>query len=151
LGVRLDCGNAGDPRVSAVGHGATEEKDPMPRKTHPPVVQESGNELLVDTALTLDEIVERYYGERILMRITEHDDEGWPYKGDVLAHSSRDQDITLAVEQLAEARRTDPTRAQEQYFSFCAYPFLREGPEYEAAVKEFIDGLFAAKSAERAE
>src|SRR6266508_4061082 len=76
-GAAIDWANADDPRAPQVAGWRRKETSPIPGKEHPPVGRGSASEALVDTAISIDEIVDRHYGEWVLMRITEHDDEGW--------------------------------------------------------------------------
>ena len=96
--------------------------------------------------LTYDEIVERFYGESIVMRVTEYDDGGWPWKGVVLAHALEDEVITEAIRSGAIIRRGPDGRPTEKTAIFRAYPFIKEGPELDAAVAAFAFGLMKAAS-----
>jgi hypothetical protein len=102
--------------------------------------------LLPGEMMTVEEIADRYEGEWVLMRVTEYDEEGWPAKGLLLAHSPRQQDINLALEQRSDGEAS-PDQAPIPYYAFMAGPTLRSGPEYEAAVTEFVVGLLGAKRA----
>ena len=118
----------------------------MSDQEHPsPMVRHDEGRCLKEV-LTVEEIADRYEGEWVLMRVTEYDEEGWPAKGLLLAHSPRQQDINLALEQRSDGEAS-PDQAPIPYYSFIAGPTVRSGPEYEAAVTEFVVGLLGAKRA----
>lgn len=93
--------------------------------------------------LSLDEIIDRYGGEWILMRVTGHDEEHWPAEGYIVARAASQEEL-LEAEELAP-----PPTPGQPYCSFLAQHDIRSGPEYDAAVKRFIAGLVMANPARR--
>src|SRR5437762_3559735 len=53
--------------------------------------------------LTRDEAVRLYPGQWVLMRVTEMDPQGWPAKGQILAHAADQRDV------LQKLPRRDPS------------------------------------------
>ena len=88
--------------------------------------------------LTIDEMIDRYYGEWILMRVLEHDEDHWPWKGHVVLHAPTHDELLKAE---AHAPRAVPG---QPYYSFPAYPDITSGPIYEREVKKFIGQLIGS-------
>lgn len=110
---------------------------------------ESAIQAVDEEILTYDEIVERYFGESIVMRVTEEEDGGWPSKGVVLAHALEEEEITEAIRSGEIIRRGPDGRPAEPLAMFRAYPFVDAGPELDAAVATFAMGLIKAASRQR--
>jgi hypothetical protein len=91
--------------------------------------------------ISIDEIVERYRGEWILMRVTKDDEDGWPERGYLLERAASQNEIIAAMERwvhLADDGNRWP------FYTFLAEPLVKSGPEYAAAVAEFFAGLIRA-------
>jgi len=90
---------------------------------------------------TIDEIIEHYHGEWILMRVTEDDEDGWPLRGYLL-------DVAPTQEEILQAwtRRAPEVSDGKGWplYTFLAEPLITSGPEYETAVREFFMGLLQA-------
>jgi hypothetical protein len=90
--------------------------------------------------LTADEIIGRHPGKWVLMRVTKYDEDAWPERGDLLEVAPTQEEILDAF------ARWVPT-VQEQggpLYTFIAEPLISSGPEYTAAVAEFVAGLIRA-------
>lgn len=93
--------------------------------------------------LSLDEIIDRYGGEWVLMRVTGHDEDWWPAEGFVVAHASSQAELLEAEEQAPPATPGQP------YCAFFAQHDIKSGPEYDRMVKRFIANLVMANPARR--
>jgi len=87
--------------------------------------------------LSFAEMIERYEGQWVLARVTDFDDESWPSHGYVVA-------VATTRKELSPAWKSLPMVPGEPYCEFPAYPDDDSGPEYEAAVKQFMIGLINA-------
>lgn len=98
-------------------------------------------------ALTVEEVIDRHYGEWVVIRVVDLDEEGWPLRGRVLVHSPRQEDLVPLLEQ--EANTADGNRdPRALYYSFRAYPFLRSGQAYEAAIAAFAADLLTRRGSQ---
>jgi hypothetical protein len=94
--------------------------------------------------ISIDEFVERYRGEWILMRVTKDDGDGWPERGYLLERAPGQKEIIAALERWVHlANDGNPW----PFYTFLAEPLIRSGPEYEAAVIEFVGDLIRAARA----
>lgn len=100
--------------------------------------------------MTVADAIDRFRDEWVLMKVTEKDEHHWPTKGYVLAHSRDETEVTtaLAAEPMPEAR--PPDEQTPPYYVFNAYPRLRSGPEYVAAVGQFVTDFITRKAADDA-
>jgi hypothetical protein len=96
--------------------------------------------------LSMDEIIDRYRGQWILMRVTEDDEDGWPARGYLLARAPSQAEILEAEERLPRADAAADGRVLP-YYSFLAQHDISSGPEYEAAVMQLVAELTAARQA----
>ena len=94
-----------------------------------------------DDTITVDEVIERYRGEWILMRITEDDEDGWPKRGYLLEHGLTQDETIDAIKRWIHLAN-DGNRWP--FETFLAEPIIKSGPEYAAAVAEFFAGLIRA-------
>ncbi|MEA2515840.1 MAG: hypothetical protein QOJ59_5329 [Thermomicrobiales bacterium] len=69
-----------------------------------------------DEVLSIDQIMERYPGEWILMRVTAHDADGWPTHGCVTVHAPTQNDMLDEMER----GPTAPQHARLRLHSFLA-------------------------------
>ena len=58
--------------------------------------------------LSLDEIIARYGGQWVLMRVTGHDEDWWPAEGYVVAHASTQEELLQAHERAPRATPGQP-------------------------------------------
>jgi hypothetical protein len=80
--------------------------------------------------LTIDEAIARYYGEWILMEVTEFDERRLPHKGRVAAHSHSRRRIEAAMDRLhAFSGESGPF-----YYLFSGYPRAYTGEQARAAL-----------------
>jgi hypothetical protein len=79
----------------------------------------------------MDEAVALYEGEWILMKVTAFED-GWPSRGEVLAHSPAREEVAAADKRLVGSSPEPGAR----YSVFQAYRHLRTGDEMREALKE---------------
>ncbi len=94
--------------------------------------------------LSVDEVIALYPREWVLMRVTEDDDDGFPAKGLVLAHSPRRDDISDALEREPPRAELPPDAPPRPYYIFRAFPRIRadsNDPRYAEAVHRFVDQL----------
>src|SRR6266508_292831 len=91
-----------------------------------------------DGPLTLEEIIARFRGEGVLMRVTEHDEDHWPAKGYLMAHASSQQAI------LEDQERAPRATVGQPYYTCFAQPDITSGAEYEEAVQRFVCELIMA-------
>jgi hypothetical protein len=95
--------------------------------------------------LSIDEVTERYYGEWVLMLVTEHDEEHWPSHGKVIAHSHKQEDLNEPLRRLPKDPANGTGHETPIYYTFRAFPLVSSGPEYDKAARAFLSGLFGAK------
>ena len=74
------------------------------------------------TELTVDEVIALHRDEWILMKVTGFDEDGWPKKGFVLAHSPRRDDISKALAEEPPRAEPRPGTPHEPYYVFNAFP-----------------------------
>jgi hypothetical protein len=91
-----------------------------------------------EEVLTIDEMIERYYGEWILMRVLERDEDYFPMKGQVVLHAKTKAELLKAEAQ------APPAIAGQPYYTFPAIPDITSGPIYEREVKRFIGQLIGS-------
>ena len=96
--------------------------------------------------MTMDEVIAAWEGEWVLMRVLAFDLTGWPYYGEVVAHSPSRAAISEA---LAGEPRPSPPGATP-YYIFKANPRTRSGPEYEAAMARLVEQIREVLRDERA-
>jgi hypothetical protein len=81
--------------------------------------------------LPLDEVIARYTDKWILLRITAYDEQHVPSEGHVVAHGSRGRVGRVFSELAANPEKWDPP-----YYIFSAYPRIRTGEGFRAAIDE---------------
>lgn len=115
------------PKVRAVGKRAGGRRGPIGRADDP---------IRGSAAHSVDEVIGLHANEWILMRVTEYDEDKWPAKGIVVAHSPYREALpgALAADDLSDT-----------HYVFKAVPHLRSGPDFDQAVKEFVADFAAAK------
>jgi hypothetical protein len=78
------------------------------------------------------EIVARFEGEWILMRVTEHDEDHWPAAGHVISHAPGQADVIRAL----ATRERPPTRSTARpnlpLYVFRAVPGIASGNDIDA-------------------
>jgi hypothetical protein len=79
--------------------------------------------------LSVDEVIARYPGEWILMRVTAYE-QGWPSRGHVLAHSHSRQEVS----HVWSLWLTASSEADGPLYMFDAYPVIRTGDELWASL-----------------
>jgi hypothetical protein len=85
-------------------------------------------------SMSVDEVIARYPGQWILMRVTAHDEDKWPSHGQVLAHDMSYRKVGKAwLEIIAASGLGDPERP---YYIFRAERLLRTGEELRRALEE---------------
>jgi hypothetical protein len=92
---------------------------------------------VIDEALSIDEIMERYRGEWLLIRVTDHDEDGWPTHGHVTVHAASQKAMLDEME-----RQTDPPElAQFTRYSFLAEPdiYVDDPAEFHRLLREEIE------------
>jgi hypothetical protein len=113
----------------------------MSDATQPSVTTKGSDVDPYAATLTVDEIISRHRGQWVLMRVTEHDDGAWPARGYLLDWAPTQEEILkawkLRVPDLADGNRWP-------LYSFLAEPLITSGPEYNAAILEFFNGLLQA-------
>ena len=82
--------------------------------------------------MSVDEILDRYHGEWILLRTTASE-LGWPTHGEVLAHSKRRATVEKRLDALLPALRASGAR----HTIFQAYPRITSGAE----MMELLDNV----------
>jgi hypothetical protein len=110
----------------------------MARPTGRRVAGEGTSEAPVGELMTVDEVIARYAGERILMKVTEFDEYGWPQRGYVLAHSPDRRAILRALKREPRRDQLPPDAPRLPYYSFRADPYVDSGSEWEAAMGQFV-------------
>ena len=116
----------------------------MPRHTTNEVPT-ANRKRVVGEFMSVEDAIDRYRDEWVLMYATERDEHHWPSRGYVLAHSHDRDDLNdvLAKEPLRSSPDFD--RPPGTYYPFFAVPRVRSGPAYEAAIKQFIADFEAMK------
>jgi hypothetical protein len=94
---------------------------------------------LTDT-ISIDEIIARYPGEWILIRVSKRDEDGWPERGYLLDRASTKTEILKATERWAPMIDGEGG----PLYAFLAEPLIKSGPEYATAVAAFFAGLIQA-------
>lgn len=87
--------------------------------------------------LSIDEVNEKFDGEWVMLSVTHFDERHVPTRGRILAHSPDPDEVYKAV----PARDADS--GPHYLYAFYAEPRIRSGPEYERAMKEFVEQLQA--------
>lgn len=80
--------------------------------------------------ISMDEVVRRHEGEWVLLRATEWDEDRWPTRGELLAHSPDHDHIW----NMAASRPPNKAR-DEQHYIFQAHHYPRTGAELSEAIK----------------
>jgi hypothetical protein len=96
--------------------------------------------------LSIDEVMDRYRGEWVLMRVTEHDADGWPVRGYVTVHAPKQNDMLDEMER----QPTAPEHARLPLYSFLAEPELYVDPADPEALRRFIAEQLGAGRVDRA-
>ena len=97
--------------------------------------------LQIDDEVTVDEVTERYYGQWVFMEVSEYDEDHWPRRGRLIAHAPTHAELNDVMKGKIAQGAVTPDK---QYTSFCAFPIVRSGPDFEAASAEFASGLILA-------
>jgi hypothetical protein len=105
-------------------------------------VEQSAGELM-----SVDEAIERFRDEWVLMRVIEYDEHHWPAKGYVLAHSRDEAQVTAALAGESSPAAPSSGERTEPYYVFNAYPRVRSGPDYVAAASRFVADFITQKAA----
>lgn len=71
---------------------------------------------------TVEETIVLHRGEWILMKVIGFDEDGWPERGLLLAHSPRRGDISEALRQEPPRSERPPDAPYEPYYVFNAFP-----------------------------
>jgi hypothetical protein len=95
-------------------------------------------EPIPNEALSIDEIMDRYPGEWILMRVTQYDEDYWPTHGYVTIHAATQQ----AMLDEMERQPTAPEHARLRLHSFFADRSVNLDDPVEA--RKFIDEWIGA-------
>lgn len=101
------------------------------KRPQTPVVKSTSYEVL-----SFDEIMDRYRGEWILLRVTQDDEGGWPTHGIVTVHASRQQEM---IDEMY--RHPDPPElAQLPRLSLLAEPgrYITDPVEFRRLFDEWI-------------
>ncbi len=85
-------------------------------------VDASGNTADGPSERTVDETIALHRDEWILMKVTGFDEDGWPEKGFVLAHSPRRSDISDALAKEPPRTERAPDAPYQPYYVFNAFP-----------------------------
>jgi hypothetical protein len=96
--------------------------------------------------MTMDEVIATWQDEWVLMRVLAFDLDRWPYYGEIIAHSPDRRSISDAL--AGEPRWSPP--GSTPYYIFNAFPRVRSGPEYEAAVAKLVEQIREVQRAKRA-
>ncbi len=100
--------------------------------------------------MTVKEAITRFYGEWVLMKVTEYDEDHWPSEGYVIAHAPEREEISKALALEPPRGSLPPDVPRLRYYPFLAYPRVRSGPEYRAATAEFFSKLLTAYASDGA-
>ena len=84
---------------------------------------------------TVDETIALYRDEWILMKVSGFDEDGWPERGLVLAHSPHRGDISKALAKEPPRSERPPDAPYEPYYIYNAFPRGR-GPILELSTDE---------------
>jgi len=98
--------------------------------------------------VSFDEAIALYYGEWVLMKITEFDEHHVPVKGFVIAHSPKRGDVSVAL--AAEPPRVEGSPYQP-YYAFNAFPRVHIGETFDQAVERFAAQRAAVEQGRRGE
>ena len=98
--------------------------------------------------MSFDEAIALYYGEWVLMKITEHDEHFEPVRGIIIAHSPNRGDLSVAL--AAEPPR-QKGRPYQPYYTFSAFPRVHIGETFEQAFERFTAQRAAAQQGRRAD
>ncbi len=80
----------------------------------------------------MEQVIERYRGQWILMRVTAHDEDKWPSHGYVLAHDRSHKKLCQRWREVIEAEGPgDPDRP---HYVFAADRLLRTGEDLHHAL-----------------
>lgn len=71
---------------------------------------------------TVEETITLHGGEWILMKVTAFDEDGWPERGLVLAHSPHRSDISEALRKEPPRSPQPPEAPYEPYYIYNAFP-----------------------------
>jgi hypothetical protein len=107
-----------------------------------PTVSASSADSARNDVLSIDEVMDRYRGEWILMRVTRHD-EGWPTHGYVTVHATTQNAMLDEMERQTES----PEHARLPLHSFLADPDIYIDPSDPAAMKQFMAELLGTDRA----
>lgn len=81
--------------------------------------------------LTVEQTIALHRGEWILMKVSAFDQEGWPERGYLLAHSPRRGDISRALRREPQREDRAEDAPYEPYYIFRAFPRTRTDPSAE--------------------
>src|SRR5262249_50521995 len=95
------------------------------------------------TLMSVNEAIARFRGEWVLLKVTEYDEDYWPSRGYMIAHSP-DRDAISEAIPLRSQEPTMPDAPRQPYYVFLAYPRVRSGPEHRAAMAQFTSDLLTA-------
>ena len=92
--------------------------------------------------VSVDEVIQTYPGEWILLKITDYDESKWPSHGHVVAHSKSHARVWRRLAEVVSRYGW----ADLPYYVFSAYPHLKTGDEVRQALKnlqeEYTDDSF---------
>jgi hypothetical protein len=87
-------------------------------------------------ALPMTDIVARFEGEWILMRVTEHDEDHWPAAGHVLVHAlvhaPRQADVVRTLATREPGSMSSPGSLNQPLFMFCAISDVEPQDDFDA-------------------
>jgi hypothetical protein len=86
--------------------------------------------------LLMDEAIERYDGEWVLLRVTGRDESNSPSRGDLIGHGGKARLKRKLIEILSQ-----PDHLPGPYYLFLAYPRIRNGAELPAILAR-LDGSY---------
>ena len=98
--------------------------------------------------LSFDEAIALYYGEWVLMKITEFNEHHEPVKGFLIAHSPKRGDVSVAL--AAEPLRVEGSPYQP-YYTFNAFPRVHVGETFNQAVERFASQRASVEQGRRGE
>ena len=84
--------------------------------------------------MSVNEAIARFRGEWVLMKVTEYDEDHWPSRGYVIAHSPDREEINAAIP-LRSQEVISPEAPRQPHYVFLAYPRARSLAEYLAMSK----------------
>jgi hypothetical protein len=82
--------------------------------------------------MSVNEAIARFRGEWVLMKVTEYDEDHWPSRGYVIAHSPEREGISEALRHEPPRGTLPPEAPRLMYYVFLAYPRARSLAEYKA-------------------